>query len=423
MKTLHVKPISSFDCEIADIAPDKSISHRAALFSLLSDESSKITNFLQGEDTLCMLHIVEQLGAKVQRDGDSIVITPPQKIEEPKEILYCGNAGTAIRLLMGFLATKRGFFVLNGDKYLNSRPMRRIANPLRDVGAKIDGRSDGEFSPLAIRGSKLKSFKYESEIPSAQLKSALILAALDLDSSSVVSEKELSRDHTEKMLSGMGAKIDRQSNSLTIYPPKKPLKPLDIHIPADPSSGFFFAVAAVIIPGSQILLKNMLLNPTRIEAYRVLQKMGAEIEFIKKESKYEDIGDIKVSYSKLQGVEVSENIPWLIDEIPALAIAFSQAKGKSVVKNAKELRVKESDRISTTVTNLQKCGIEVEEYEDGFTVIGGELQEALVESFGDHRIAMSFLIAGLKCGMQVVDTECIETSFPNFTELLKRLEK
>lgn len=423
MKTLHVKPVQSFHCEIADIAPDKSISHRAALFSLLSSESSKITNFLQGEDTLCMLNIVKQLGAKVQRDGGSIVITPPQKIKEPKEILYCGNAGTAIRLLMGFLATKRGFFVLNGDKYLNSRPMRRIANPLRDVGAKIDGRSDGEFSPLAIRGSKLKSFKYESEIPSAQLKSALILAALDLDSPSVVSEKELSRDHTEKMLSGMGVKIEKQNNSLTIYPPKKPLKPLDIHIPADPSSGFFFAVAAVIIPGSQIVLKNMLLNPTRVEAYRVLQKMGADIEFIKKESKYEDIGDIKVSYSELQGVEVSENIPWLIDEIPALAIAFSQAKGKSVVKNAKELRVKESDRISTTVTNLQKCGIEVEEYEDGFAVVGGELQEALVESFGDHRIAMSFLIAGLKCGMQVVDTECIETSFPNFTELLKRLEK
>lgn len=423
MKTLHVKPITSFNCTIKEIAPDKSISHRAALFSLLSDKPSVITNFLQGEDTLCMLSIVEQLGANVKRDGGDVIITPPTKIQEPKDILQCGNAGTAIRLLMGFLSTKKGFFVLSGDKYLNSRPMKRIADPLRKVGAIIDGREDGDLAPIAIRGNQLEPFKFESKIASAQLKSALILAALNLADASVISEKELSRDHTEKMLSGMGLKIEKEDKTLTIYPPKFPLKPLKISIPSDPSSGFFFAVAAAIIPNSKVVLKNMLLNPTRIEAYKILQKMGANIKFIKLESQYEDIGDIEVSYGELHGVEVSENIPWLIDEIPALAIAFSQASGVSRVKNAKELRVKESDRISTTVTNLKKCGIQAWEHEDGFSVESGELQKGEVDSFGDHRIAMSFLIAGLKCGIKVNDTQCIETSFPNFMELLEGLSK
>lgn len=421
MNTLTVKPATSFDVTLDQIATDKSISHRCAIFSMLSDRPSIVRNFLQGEDTLCTLNIAGLLGCKIEVKDTVTTITPPLKLQEPGVILDCGNSGTAIRLLMGFLASKSGFFVLHGDKYLASRPMRRVADPLRQVGAVIDGRENGELAPIGIRGQKLKAFDYESKIASAQVKSALVLAALDGDGPSSVSEPELSRDHTERMLEGMGVEIVREGLKVTVTPPKKPLEPLDITVPSDPSSGFFFAMAASIIPGAKIRLKNMLLNPTRIEAYKVLQRMGAKVEFIETDNKYESIGDIIVEHAPLRGVEVSENIAWLIDELPALSIAFACAEGKSTVRNAKELRVKESDRIATVVNNLNLCGIVTEEFEDGYIVSGGTLQHAVVNSHGDHRIAMSFAIAGLKCGMKVEDTECILTSFPNFIELVKEL--
>ncbi len=421
MKNLHVEPLGKFGAIIDDIAPDKSISHRAALFSLLSDKPSFIRNFLQGEDTLAMLEIVQSLGAYVEQNACEIQITPPKSIQEPSDILDCKNAGTAMRLLIGFLSTKKGHFILHGDKYLSNRPMKRVVNPLREIGACIDGRSDGDFSPLSIRGKKLKAFKYKSSIASAQVKSAMILAALDCDDVSFYEESELSRDHSERMLKAMGARIENKDKKICIYPQKAPLKPLDIDIPNDPSSGFFFAILCALIPDSSIVLKNMLLNKTRIEAYKVLQKMGLHVEFISKENKYDEVGDIHVKYAPLKGVEVSQNISWLIDEVPALAIAFAVAKGKSVLKNAKELRVKESDRIHSVVENLKKCGIEVKEFEDGFEVLGGELKSAHIDSYGDHRIAMSFIIAGLKCGMEVRDCECINTSFPNFLHVIKTL--
>jgi 3-phosphoshikimate 1-carboxyvinyltransferase len=221
------------------------------------------------------------------------------------------------------------------------------------------------------------------------------------------------------MLKGMGARLEIDEK-ITIYPLKKPLEPLDIEVPTDPSSAFFFAVAAAITK-SKVILKNLTLNPTRIEAFKILEKMGAKIEYILKEDKYEPIGDIIVEGNKLQAVEVSKNIAWLIDEIPALAMAMAVASGKSIIKNAKELRVKESDRITATISNLEKCGIKTEEFEDGFAVIGGTPKQAVIDSFGDHRIAMSFAILGLLAGMKIEDTECILTSFPNFTEILKRI--
>jgi len=421
MRTLHVKPLESFEANLNEIASDKSISHRAALFSLLSDKPSYIKNYLQGEDTLNTLKIVKSLGAAISHSDQTLIITPPSKVQEPPCILDCGNSGTAMRLLMGFLASKPGFFVLHGDEYLAKRPMARVANPLRSIGAKIDGRDDGNLAPIAIRGQKLSAFEYASPIASAQVKSALILAALNATNESLISEPALSRDHTERMLLGMGAKITRDNLHVKVAPLKTPLNPLKITIPADPSSAFFFAVAAAIIPKSKIVLENVLLNKTRIEAYEILRKMGAKVTYIKKSDQYEQIGDIVVEHGLLQGVEVSSNIAWLIDEIPALAIAFACAKGKSVVKNAKELRVKESDRIATTVSNLQKCSIEARELEDGFEVVGGTLKSAKVQSYGDHRIAMSFAIAGLKSGIEVLDSDCISTSFPNFIELLEKI--
>ncbi|CAA6802579.1 MAG: 5-Enolpyruvylshikimate-3-phosphate synthase (EC [uncultured Sulfurovum sp.] len=424
MKSITVSAVkNTFSLECSDIAPDKSISHRCAMFSLLSDRPSKIKNFLLGEDTLASLSIAEQLGASVKRDGGNIEITPPSKLTEPSNILDCGNAGTGMRLYAGLLSGIEGSFVLTGDKYLRSRPMNRVAIPLRNIGAKIDGRENGNLAPLAIRGGDLKSFKYASPIDSAQIKSALILAALQADETSYYKEELLSRDHTERMLSGMGANVSLQEDGwIKINPLKEPLKPLNITVPADPSSGFFFAVAAAIIPNASTVIKNVTLNPTRIEAYKILEKMGANITYVQKENIYEPIGDIEISYNgTLSPVTVENNIAWLIDELPALSIAMSMANGTSLVKNAKELRVKESDRITTVLTGLNACGIKTVEHEDGYEVIGGKISSATINSHGDHRIAMSFAIAGLVSEMKIEDTECIDTSFPNFFDILTQI--
>lgn len=423
MSSFTVKICEKFDQNISTIASDKSISHRCAIFSLLSNEPSKIKNYLEAEDTMNTLAIVQQLGADVTKIDDEIVITPPENLNEPLNILNCGNSGTAMRLFMGFLASKKGFFVLHGDKYLSFRPMKRVADPLRKIGANIDGRKDGNLAPISIRGAKLTGFDYDSPISSAQVKSAMILATLNAHEPSFYKEPYLSRDHSERMLRGMGVDIEEIDGKIKITPPEKSLKPLKISVPSDPSSGFFFAVAAAIIPESKVTLENVSLNPTRIEAYKILQKMGVQVSYIEKENKYEPIGDIVVEYNELNAVVVEDNIAWLIDELPALSIAFACADGESVVKNAKELRVKESDRIKSVVDNLNKCNIETTEYKDGYTIKGGVLKGATIDSFGDHRVAMSFAIAGLKCGMKIEDVDCINTSFPNFTILLDKLSE
>ncbi len=428
MKTLFIpKLLEPFDVEIDNIASDKSISHRCAMFSLLSDKPSVIKNYLRGEDTMDSLKIAQKLGATIEDDVENniITITPPSKLSEPDDILDCGNAGTGMRLYAGLLSGIDGSFVLTGDKYLRSRPMKRVVEPLRDIGATVDGRENGNKAPLHIRGGKLKSFKYHSAIDSAQVKSALILAAIQGDEVSYYKENLLSRDHTERMLNGMGGSIttNKDDNYIEIKPLNGKLKPLDITVPTDPSSAFFFAVAAAIVPNSKVTLKNLTLNPTRIEAYKVLEKMGAKITYIEKENLYEPMGDIVVEYNTLNGVYVSSNIAWLIDELPALSIAMSVANGQSVVKNAKELRVKESDRISAVVKNLALCGVKYEEYEDGYKIFGDTtLNSATINSCGDHRIAMSFAIAGLLCDMHIEDTRCIDTSFPNFKEILSKLK-
>jgi 3-phosphoshikimate 1-carboxyvinyltransferase len=411
----------SFDITIENIASDKSISHRCAIFSLLSDKPSIIRNYLQAEDTINSLKIASLLGAKIEY-GETIKITPPSKIDEPFDILDCGNSGTSIRIYSGLLAGIDGFFVLTGDKYLKKRPMKRVVEPLVSIGAKIDGRENGNLAPLAIRGAKLKSFDYNSKIASAQVKSALILAGLNADDISFYTEPTLSRDHTERMLKGMGADIDNIDEKIVIKPLSRPLEPLNISVPSDPSSAFFFAVAAAISK-SRVVLKNVTLNPTRIEAFKVLERMGAKIEYILKEDIYEPIGDIVVEGANLKGVEVSKNIAWLIDELPALAMAMAVADGESVVKNAKELRVKESDRIDSIISNLKKCAVECKERDDGFVIVGGDVKKAVVNSFGDHRIAMSFAILGIIDGMEIEDTTCILTSFPNFTELLNKITR
>ncbi|MEA2073215.1 MAG: 3-phosphoshikimate 1-carboxyvinyltransferase, partial [Campylobacterota bacterium] len=417
MSKVIVSPSSAFSLKISEIAPDKSISHRSVMFAMLAQGTSSIENFLRAEDTMNSLEIVKNLGAEVVDDGKVIKISS-KGINESFEVLDCGNSGTGMRLFCGLLSSANGHFVLTGDKYLRSRPMKRVTAPLINIGANVDGREDGDLAPLSIRGSSLKSFNYNSKIASAQVKSCMILAALRADGVCTYTEPELSRDHTERMLKGMGANIEVKGLQTTISPMKKLLSPLKIRVPADPSSAFFFAVAAAITPGSNIVLEGVTLNPTRIEAFKALERMGADISYETTDDKYEPIGNISVKYAPLKAIVIGDNISWLIDELPALSIAMACAEGESLVKNAEELRVKESDRISTVVKGLRAANIVVDEYKDGYKIVGGELKSAKVDSDGDHRIAMSFIIAGLRSGMEVSDLDCINTSFPNFFELL-----
>ncbi|MEO1953083.1 MAG: 3-phosphoshikimate 1-carboxyvinyltransferase, partial [Campylobacterales bacterium] len=258
MSFVEVMPSGAFSLSIGDIAPDKSISHRSAMFAMLADGESIITNFLRAEDTLNTLQIVKNLGADVVDDGTTIRISS-KGIKEPSEILECGNSGTGMRLFCGLLSSANGHFVLTGDKYLRSRPMKRVTNPLISIGAKLDGRKDGDLAPLSIRGSSLKAFDYKSKIASAQVKSCMILAGLRADGVCKYTEPELSRDHTERMLKGMGADIVVDGLITTINPLKKLLNPLTIRVPADPSSAFFFAVATAITPDASIVLEGVTL--------------------------------------------------------------------------------------------------------------------------------------------------------------------
>jgi len=284
---------------------DKSISHRCAIFSLLTEGENIIKNYLRAEDTLNSLEIAKKLGASVEDNGEVIKIKAPKQIKEPDDVLYCGNSGTTIRIYMGLLAGSNGFFVLTGDKYLRKRPMKRVTKPLSEIGADIDGREEANLAPIAIRGNRLKSFDYISPIASAQVKSAMILAGLNGNGISFYKEPFLSRDHTERMLRGMGADIELRIENgecrIEINPLSKKLNPLNIEVPNDPSSAFFFAVAAAITK-SKATIKNVTLNPTRIEAYKVLEKMGAKIEYILKDDKYEPIGDIVIESGDLKAV-------------------------------------------------------------------------------------------------------------------------
>ncbi|WP_100976955.1 3-phosphoshikimate 1-carboxyvinyltransferase [Helicobacter pylori] len=416
-------------------ASDKSLSHRAVIFSLLAQKPCFVRNFLMGEDCLSSLEIAQNLGAKVENTAkNSFKITPPTAIKEPSKILNCNNSGTSMRLYSGLLSTQKGLFVLSGDNSLNSRPMKRIIEPLKAFGAKILGREDNHFAPLVILGSPLKACNYESPIASAQVKSAFILSALQAQGISAYKENELSRNHTEIMLKSLGADIQNQDGVLMISPLEKPLEAFDFTIANDPSSAFFFALACAITPKSRLLLKNVLLNPTRIEAFEVLKKMGTSIEYAIQSKDLEMIGDIYIEHAPLKAIAINQNIASLIDEIPALSIAMLFAKGKSMVKNAKDLRAKESDRIKAVVSNFKALGIECEEFEDGFYIEGledisplkqhlSQKKPPLIKSFNDHRIAMSFAVLTLALPLEIDNLECTNISFPQFKHLLNQFKK
>lgn len=437
MRKTEILPIiNNVDICIDSIASDKSISHRSIIFAFFSNKQSRIINYLYGEDTLDTLKIAMQLGLNILdsngnindiesiKNSKELYLDSKNGINEPSDILYCGNAGTAMRLYIGLLAPNNGQFILSGDKYLNARPMKRVIDPLNSIGAKISARCNNTLAPVCINGSILKPFAYHSDISSAQVKSAMILSALQIEGISKFSEISKSRDHSEKILLGMGANLEINGNEIVIHSEKKSLNPLDITIPADPSSAFYFAILAAIIKDSRIVLKNVLLNPTRIEAFYVLQRMGVDISIEVKNSTYEDVGDIIVKNNELNAITIDSNISWLIDEIPALAIAFACAKGISKVVNAKELRFKESDRIKATLEGLRSFGVKCEELEDGFIIEGGiKLMQRipLINSYGDHRIAMSFAILGILYGVIIKDSSCIDVSFPNFLDIISNI--
>ncbi len=416
-------------------ASDKSLSHRAVIFSLLAQKPCVVRNFLMGEDCLSSLEIAQNLGARVENTAkNSFKITPPTTLKEPNKILNCNNSGTSMRLYSGLLSAQKGLFVLSGDNSLNARPMKRIIEPLKAFGARILGREDNHFAPLVIVGSPLKACNYESPIASAQVKSAFILSALQAQGISVYKESELSRNHTEIMLKSLGANIQNQDGVLKISPLEKPLEAFDFTIANDPSSAFFFALACAITPKSRLLLKNVLLNPTRIEAFEVLKKMGTSIEYVIQSKDLEMIGDIYIEHAPLKAISIEQNIASLIDEIPALSIAMLFAKGKSMFKNAKDLRSKESDRIKAVVSNFKALGIECEEFEDGFYIEGLEdisplkqrfsrIKPPLIKSFNDHRIAMSFAVLTLALPLEIDNLECANISFPQFKHLLNLFKK
>ncbi len=428
MPDLIVQPSSGLTGEIL-LPGDKSISHRAVLFSALAEDDTVINGFLAGEDTINTARAVQSMGIVVEGLGTSRLIVHGKGLDglrEPAGVLDLGNSGTGIRLLAGLLAGQDFFSILTGDQYLRKRPMARIVEPLRLMGAQIDGRSGGKLAPLAIRGSgrKTRAIDFTGPVASAQVKSAILLAGLYADGETTVNEPAKSRDHTERMFRFFGIEVQEQGTRVTMKG-RQVLRPHGtIEVPADISSAAFFIVAACIVPGSELTVPNVGVNPTRTGIFDVLRAMGADIAIENpREQAGEPVADIRVRYQKLRAAEITGAlIPRTIDEIPVLAVAASCAEGTTVIRDASELRVKESDRIATMASELRKMGVPVTELPDGMEITGRETREgAVFESHGDHRIAMSMAVAGLAARGETVvrDAAWIETSFPGFERLLR----
>ena len=420
-----VTRVNKIQAEII-VPGDKSISHRAALFNSISLGSSKITNFCVVDDKSEILNCLYGLGANITETNDAIIIEGNglNGLKEPKDVLNAGNSGTTIRLISGLLSGNDFYSVITGDKSLRSRPMKRIVTPLTKMGAKILGREQNSLAPLAFNGGNLEGIEYEMPVSSAQLKSCLLIAGLYASGKTIVHQPGASRDHTERILKSMGAKIE--INGLTVQIQRSMLTSLDMNIPSDTSNSTFWLVAGCCHPDASITLRNVGMNPTRTGMLEILGYMGATINISNERFEGgEPVADINVESSDLKGVEISgEIIPRVIDELPVLALAACFAKGETIIKDSEELRVKESDRISATVNSLSKLGAKIEETNDGMIITGGTpLIGSEVDSFGDHRIAMTNGIAGLiaKGETTVINSESANISYPTFWETLKSL--
>ncbi|SHN19503.1 3-phosphoshikimate 1-carboxyvinyltransferase [Gracilibacillus kekensis] len=406
---------------------DKSISHRAVMFGSLAKGKTNITNFLAGEDCLSTISAFQSMGVSIKRDENTVWIESDgiEGLKEPTEPIDLGNSGTTARLLMGILSGLPYHFTLFGDESLSKRPMDRIANPLREMGAKIDGRNNGRLLPMSIRGGNLSSIDFKPPVKSAQVKSGVLLAGLFSEGFTTVEEETKTRDHTENMLKAFGAEIDVEGTTVKIHGKQK-LHGCDIEVPGDISSAAFFLVAAAITKGSSVTVENVGLNPTRTGIIDVLELMGISIEVVEKRTiGGEPIGDIKVASSTPKAAVIEGDvIPRIIDEIPIIALLATQADGQTIIRDAEELRFKETDRIDSVVSTLTKLGASVKGTKDGMIIEGNTLLHgAVTESFGDHRIGMMIAIASLLTDEQVElhDDECIAVSYPTFFEDLDKL--
>lgn len=405
---------------------DKSISHRAVMLAGISRGTTRIKGFLTGEDCLATLRCFQQMGVEVAETQDITTIKGQglHGLKEPEDVLDAGNSGTTMRLMAGILSGQPFMSVVTGDSSLRNRPMDRIAHPLREMGARIEGREGGRKAPLVIHGGALRAIHYHMPVASAQVKSAVLLAGLFADGSTSVTEIRPSRDHTERMLQAFGGNVTVAGLTRTIVP--STLTGCDVEVPGDISSAAFLMVAAACLPNSDVTIESVGLNPTRAGIISVLQQMGAQIDVKNsRETGGEPIGDIHIRGGNLVGIDIGEDlIPSLIDEVPVLSVAASCAKGITRITGASELRVKETDRISAMAEELAKIGVQVETLEDGMVIQGPQvIQGGVTNSHGDHRIAMAMAVAGLlaKAPVGIEQPECIAVSFPGFENLLKEL--
>jgi 3-phosphoshikimate 1-carboxyvinyltransferase len=404
---------------------DKSISHRAIIFGSLAKGTTVVRSFLNGEDCRNTARAFLRLGISIAWPGpETLEIhgTGLDGLKEPVDVIDVGNSGTGIRLISGVLAGQSFYSVITGDESIRRRPMKRVVEPLKEMGAMIFGRDGGDKAPLTIVGGELWPIQYESPVASAQAKSAILLAGLFADGETSVTEPTLSRNHTELMLRSFGADVRSEGTTATVIG-RPNMVGQEINVPGDISSAAYFIVAGLIVPDSELTITNIGINPTRTGIIDALEAMGADItlENIREEAG-ELVADITVRSSELHGMEIRDGlIPRLIDEVPILAVAAAVATGDTVIADAKELRVKETDRIATVASELSKFGVKIDEMPDGMVIHGGaELIGAECESHNDHRIAMSCAIAGLVARGETVvrDTECIATSFPRFEEMV-----
>lgn len=406
------------------IPGDKSISHRSIMFGSIAKGTTKIHNFLMGDDCLSTIECFRKLGIDIEMHNDHILVHGKglHGLKPAAEILDCGNSGTTTRLISGILAGQPFTSTLTGDASIQKRPMKRIIEPLRQMHAAIEGKDDN-FCPLTISPSTLEGICYTSPVASAQVKSCVLLAGLYANTPTTVCEPALSRDHTERMLSAFGAIIERKDKCVTIYPNPE-LEAMEVVVPGDISSAAFFMVAGLIVPNSKLILQNVGINPTRRGILDALLAMGGRITcFNERELCGEPVCDMIIESSDLHGITIEGDIiPTMIDEIPAFAVAALFARGTTIIKDAKELRVKESNRIDTMCHELGKMGAVIRPLEDGMIIEGNAtLHGAILESYDDHRIAMSLAVAALKATTpsQILNSECIRISYPHFFDHLK----
>lgn len=420
-----INPINNINTEIT-VPGDKSISHRAVMFGSLAKGDTEITGFLTGDDCMSTISCFRKLGVDIDIDGEHIIVHGKglHGLSAPKEVLDVGNSGTTIRLISGILAAQPFDTVLNGDASIQKRPMKRVILPLTEMGADIESTNNG-YAPLTIHGKKLHSIEYTMPVASAQVKSSILLASLFAKGETVINEPVASRDHTEIMLNYFGANITNTDGKI-VSKPVDELYAKPVEVPGDISSAAFFMVAGLIVPNSHIIIRNVGINPTRTGIIDALKAMGGDISILNERTAGgEAVADIEVKTSQLKATTLSGDIiPRMIDEIPVFAVAALHAEGTTTVKDAQELKVKESNRIATMSEELKKMGANITETEDGMIIPGNQpLKGAVTESHLDHRVAMSIAIAALTAegSTTINNADCVAISFPDFYKILDSL--